>query len=520
MNKVSISELLPRIKKLSATKQAILLQSIKTELNAADERQVIPRFPQKEFYPLSYAQQRMWFTEQLAPGNPIYNNPVAARMKGSFDQEVFREALSEIVIRHESLRTTFVAIEGQPFQVISNPRALNLTEVDLRGGSEVEIRDETNRLMRMEAERPFDLTKDLLLRGSILRVSDDDFVVLLTMHHISSDPWSKGILIREISTIYDAIITGRKPPLCELPIQYRDFAQWQRQWLASASAEKQLAYWKRNLAGSQSLSPLQTDYPRPSDQKFTGATLPLAINADLSAALRNLSRQREATLFMTLLAAFDVLLYCKTRCRDLIIGTDVANRDHPETDGIIGLFVNQVVLRIDMSSVRTFADLLAAAQEQSLNAFSNKDLPFDTVVEALKAERSLSYHVLFQVMFGLQNAPMPHLSLPGLNLEILPTDNGTSIFDMTLFLKNTEPELTGFLRFKDSLFKSATIRAMREQYLIILSAIANNPHIRIDELELTLSKYDAEQRAHAEQEMEDYSLDQLARSRRREIKWK
>jgi condensation domain-containing protein len=515
-------EHLSRLRNLSPAKRALLLiRTRKALANAesglAHEHQVIPRLPDRDLYLLSYAQQRMWFVEQLEPGNSTYNNPVAVHLKGPLDLDALNRTLNEIVRRHETLRTNFVSIEGRPYQIVSRPQPLSLKEEDLCHCSEAERNAETLRVMQEEAKRPFDLTKDRLLRGSLLKLADDECILLLTMHHIISDAWSKGVLIREVSLLYTAFSGGSESPLEELPIQYRDFAQWQQKWLEEDFYERQLDYWRRQLAGAQPLLPLRTDYPHPVNQGFAGHSLPLSIPAQLSRELRRLSRQHGATLFMTLMSAFNVLLHHYTHCDELIVGTDVANRSVSEVEGLIGLFVNQVVLRTDMLGDLTFDGLLAGNREQSLNAFANQHVPFDRVIEALKVQRNLSHHVLFQVMFGLQNAPMPELSLPGVTLRILTIDNNTSPFDLSLYVMDTKPELTGSLRFKTGLFRRDTISRMLEQFQMILSAIVNNPQVKLSELDRSLSNYDTQQRINAEETLEQFSLERLRKSHRRAV---
>jgi acyl carrier protein len=317
--------------------------------------------------PLSFAQQRLWFIDQLDPGNSVYNFPAAVRLTGPLDLAALKKSLNEIVRRHEVLRTTFVTVDGHPGQVISLTSTVALPLVDLRELSEAERETEVQRLAIEEARRPFDLAKGPLLRASLLQLGEQEYVGLLTMHHIVSDGWSTGVLIREIAIIYQAALAGRASPLPDLPIQYADFAHWQRQWLRGETLKIQLDYWQRQLSGAAQLE-LSTDHPRRPVQTHRGAHQALALPNNVTERLKTLSRQQGVTIFMSLVAAFKVLLHRYTGQDDIIVGTPIANRNRLEIEGLIGFFVNTLVLRTDLSGNPSFKELLRRVREVCLGA--------------------------------------------------------------------------------------------------------------------------------------------------------
>ena len=365
---------------------------------------------------LSFAQQRLWFFDQLEPGLSAYNTPAAVRLKGPLNLAALDQSLNEIVQRHESLRTTFGKVEGRPTQVIAPALTIKLPIVDLRNLPASEREIEVQRLVTAEAQRPFDLSKGPLIRCTVLRLGDEEHVGLLTMHHIVSDGWSTGILVRELATLYVAFCAGGSSPLPALPIQYADFAHWQRQWLQGEVLETQIAYWKEQLAGAPALIDLPTDHPRPAVQTFRGAHQSLVLPRHLKDGFKALGRQEGVTLFMAMLAAFKVLLYRYTSQDNLIVGTPIANRNRVEFEGLIGFFVNALVLRTDLSGNPSFRELLRRVREVCLGAYSHQGLPFDRLVEELHLKRDLSRNPLFQVMFVLLDAPLRPLELPGLTL--------------------------------------------------------------------------------------------------------
>ncbi|MGB8494244.1 MAG: amino acid adenylation domain-containing protein, partial [Candidatus Acidiferrum sp.] len=433
---------------------------------------------------LSFGQQRLWFFDQLEPGLSAYNIPAAVRLKGPLNLGALEQSLNEIVQRHESLRTTFGKVEGRPTQVIAPALTIKLPVVDLRNLPASQRDIEVRRLVTAEAQRPFDLSTGPLIRGTVLRLADEEHVGLLTMHHIVSDGWSTGILVRELVALYVASCAGGSSPLPALPIQYADFAQWQRQWLQGEVLETQIAYWKERLAGAPALIDLPTDLPRPAVQTFRGANQTLVLPKSLKDGFKALGRQEGVTLFMAMLAAFKVLLYRYTSQDDLIVGTPIANRNRVETEGLIGFFVNALVLRTDLSGNPSFRELLRRVRQVCLGAYSHQDLPFDRLVEELHLQRDLSRNPLFQVMFALQNAPLRPLELPGLTLSPVEGDSETAHFDLTLQIVDTEQELTAAFVYNIDLFEAGTIARMLANFQTLLEAIVADPEQRLSDLPL------------------------------------
>jgi amino acid adenylation domain-containing protein len=433
--------------------------------------------------PISFAQQRLWFLDQLAPDNSFYNVPVAVRMQGRLDAQAFERSLDEIVVRHEALRTTFPAVDGQPTQSVAPTLPLALPVIDLRGFSQDERETQSRLLAAEEARRPFNLAKGPLLRVKLLRLGEEDHVALLTMHHIVSDGWSMGVLLREVAALYEAYSQGMRSPLDELPIQYADYAVWQREWLSGEVLEAQLAYWRRQLAGLPILN-LPTDHPRPVVQGYRGAAESLQLPASLTDSLKELSQRNGVTLFMTLLAAFQTLLMRHTGQEDVTVGSPVANRGRAELEGLIGLFINTLALRTDLSGDPSFTELLGRVREAALGAYAHQDLPFERLVEELQPERDLGRHPLFQVMMVLQNAPGIAPELPGLKLSELPFENATTKFDLTLALAETGPGLSGYLEYSTELFEEETVRRMLGQYRKLLESVVEDPQAPLSELEV------------------------------------
>ncbi|BDA72451.1 non-ribosomal peptide synthetase [Calothrix sp. PCC 7716] len=425
--------------------------------------------------PLSFAQARLWFLDQLEPDSAAYNIPTAVRLTGSLHVAALQQSFNEIVRCHETLRTTFTSMNGEPVGVIAPVSTLRLTMVELCELPQPQQSAEVSRLTTLEAQRHFDLKSGPLLRATLLRLSPTEHVLLLVMHHIISDGWSMGVLIRELTVLYEAYSSAQPLALPELPIQYADFAHWQRQWLTGEVLQAQLEYWKQQLAGAPPVLKLPTDRTRPPIQTFQGATQSLALTEQLSQALKALSQRHGVTLFMTLLAAFQTLLYRYTGQSDICVGSPIANRKHSETEGLIGFFVNTLVLRTEVSGNASFSELLARVREVALNAYAYQDLPFEQLVEALQPERNLSHQPLFQVMFVLQNAPMPVLELPELTLNALSMDSTIAKFDLTLSMEDTQQGLVGRLEYNSDLFDAITITRMLKHFHTLLEGIVADP---------------------------------------------
>ncbi|MBL1179046.1 amino acid adenylation domain-containing protein [Pantanalinema sp. GBBB05] len=453
-----------------------------------------PYVPGSSSFPLSFAQQRLWFLDQLAPGNPFYNVPAAIRLTGTLDQPVLERSFNEIVRRHAALRTTFTAVDGQPVQVIKRHTKVDLPVVNLSTVPPPEREQISQQLATSEAQRPFNLTTDSLLRLTLLQLSSTEAVLLLTLHHIVADGWSLGVLIRELADCYTAFVEGRSPDLSPLPIQYTDFVSWQRHWLQGEVLEQQMAYWQQQLQNLPVLQ-LPSDRPRPTVQTYQGATYPLAISPTLTQALTTLSQQAGTSLFMTLLAAFQTLLYRYTEQEDIAIGSPIANRHHSQVEGLIGFFVNSLVLRSDLSGNPTFRELLERVRTVALAAYEHQDLPFEKLVEVLDPDRDLSRNPLFQVAFALQNAPMPALELPGLTLEPAPLESSSTRFDLEVHLWEptthglrslwqSQAGLSGFIAYSTDLFNRDRIARLVEHFQTLLAGIAANPDAHLSNLPL------------------------------------
>jgi amino acid adenylation domain-containing protein/non-ribosomal peptide synthase protein (TIGR01720 family) len=432
--------------------------------------------------PLSFAQQRLWFLDQLDPGSTAYNRPFALRLTGPLSAESLGQSLEEIVRRHEVLRTTYPTVDGEARQVVRPDAALSIGVIDLRD-LRVEERDGVvRRLAVEEARRPFDLAHGPLVRACVLQLSDGDHVLLLSQHHINTDAWSNDVLVQEVSISYTAFSNGRPLPSAELPIQYADFAVWQREWLESEAARKQLAFWTDEFTIVPPALQLPTDRPRPPAQTFRGAARHFTFSRRLSAAVKELSQKEGATLFMTLLAAFHTLLHRYTGQPDVLVGTPIAGRTRHEVERLIGFFVNTLVLRADMRGTPTFSDVLKQVRDRAVAAYANQDLPFEKLVDALELDRDLSRTPLFQVMFVLQTDALESMGLPGLRIRQVETPIETAKFDLTLYMSETEQGLNGSLEYNTDLFDVWTIDRMWSHFETLLEAIVTDPRRRISDL--------------------------------------
>jgi len=434
--------------------------------------------------PLYFAQQRLWFLDQLVPNTSLYNVPEAFRLSGNLNVAALDQSLCEIVKRHEILRTTFTVADGKPVLAIAQVSNFTLPVVDLRELKESDLETKAIELLTEAAGEPFHLAVGPLLRCQLFQLNEQEYIFLVVMHHIITDGWSMGVFFRELTALYEAFSVGATSPLQELPIQYADFAVWQQQWLSGEILERQLAYWKQQLAGVPAVLNLPTDRPRPSEQTFRGATQSFVLSESLSKALVALSQRQSATLFMTLLTAFQTLLYRYTGQDDIVVGSPIANRHWSEIEGLIGFFVNTLVLRTDLGSNPSFEQLLGKVKEVALQAYAHQDLPFEQLVEALQPDRSLSHTPLFQVMFALDNASQNSVELPGLALSSLPVESSIAKFDLALSLEHTDRGLIGSWEYNTDLFDRATIARMAGHFQTLLEAIAANSKQPISELPL------------------------------------
>ncbi len=430
--------------------------------------------PRDRPIPLSFAQQRLWFLDQMDPGSPVYNIPAPVRLSGRLDPVLLEAVLGEIVRRHESLRTTFVVVDGKPVQDVAPWRPFVLPRVDLSFLPEAEREAEALRLADRDVRRPFDLARGPLLRVTLVRLAEEEQLVLFNMHHIVSDGWSITVLLREIRALYEALSQGAPSPLPELPLQYPDFAVWQREWLQGAALEAQLAYWREQLEGAPELD-LPVDRPRSKARTPRGSSHAVRIETGIAQRLKELGRGQGATLFMILLAVCDTLLYRLTGQEDIVLGSPIANRNRAETEGLIGFFVNTLVLRTRFSGEMTFRELLGHAQEVALGAYVHQDLPFDKVVEELQPGRDLRQNPIFQAAFALQNANPGELEMPGLHMRVLGVGTGTVHFDLIFSFAEAQDGLVASIAYRSELFEEKTILRLLGQLTRLLEQVVEDP---------------------------------------------
>lgn len=441
-------------------------------------------------FPASFAQQRLWFLDRLQPNTPFYNVSAAIHMTGPLDVRAMEQSLSTIVGRHESLRTTIPSQDGQPVQCVVPPQPVTLPVVDLALGQSDEWDREIERQIRQEARQPFDLATGPLLRTRLLRLATHEHLLLLTLHHIICDGWSIGVFMQELATLYAAHSSGQITHLPPLPIQYADYTIWQQQFLQSNDLKPHLDYWRKQLHGAPAVLDLPTDRPRPPVQTFWGQRQTMTVPLALHQQLQQLSRQADVTLFMTLLAAFQVLLYRYTRQEDIVIGSPVANRTRAELEPLVGFFVNMLVLRTDLSGNPTFRALLERVRRVTLAAYEHQEVPFDRLVDELQPERDTSHTPLFQVVFTLQNAPMPPLELTRLRLRLADTHSGMAKFDLTLEVVEQADGLEVAAEYNTDLFDPETIARLLQHYQVLLESIVAAPDSCIAHLPLlTAAEY-------------------------------
>jgi amino acid adenylation domain-containing protein len=460
--------------------------------------QTVPITPvtREQPLPLSFPQERLWILDKLEPGNISYNISLAVVINNLVDIPLLTQCLTHIIDRHEVLRTTFDTIEGQPVQIIHPPKPYHLPVVDLRNLSETEWEPHARQLADDEAKRPFDLSQGPLLRAVLLQLRENRYALLLCMHHIIFDEWSVGVFKNELFALYNAFATNQPSPLTALPIQYADFAHWQRQWLQSDIAKKQLAYWRQQLKGIPDRLSLLLDRPRPPIQTTSGAIYQFQLSEALTSAIYKLAHKEAVTLFMLLLAAFQVLLYRYSGQTNIVVGSPIANRTRAEIEGLIGMFVNTLVLHTDMSGNPTFQNLLAQVRRASLGAYAHQDMPFEKLVEDLQPPRSLSHHPCFQVMFILYNAqetastlaPSVSTTSPGLMANVEGIENQTAKFDLTLLIKENDGTLGALFEYNTDLFDDDTIKRMADHWQVLLASIVANPAQSIDSLPLLTPK--------------------------------
>ena len=450
------------------------------------EHKSIPRRQTRSYAPLSFAQQRLWFLHQVEPDSIAYNMPAALRLTGRLNTDALEWGINEIIRRHESLRTTFRLVDNQPVQIIAEQLTLKMSIVDLQNFPAEEREVKMMRMATEEMQRLFDIETGPLVRARLLRLNAEECVLIFTMHHIISDGWSMGVLVNEIAALYRSYIDDQasiERPLAELPVQYADFAEWQREWLTKENLARQLQYWKQQLGGELPVLDLPTDSARPPRQSFRGAVRRFALSEELSVAIKSLGRQEGATLFMSLLVAFQSLLHRYTNQTDILVGTAIANRNRAEIESLIGFFVNTLVLRTDFSGHPTFRELLRRIRDLTLGAYAHQDLPFERIVEELQPARDLSRNPIFQVSFNLQNAPIQELELPGLTIRTQEFESLTTRFDLECHVWDMADGLQGFLFYSTDLFEEATIERLLAHYRKFLEEVVANPDQRVSEIQ-------------------------------------
>ncbi|MET0398838.1 MAG: amino acid adenylation domain-containing protein, partial [Longimicrobiaceae bacterium] len=458
-----------------------LARHVETALRGGERRERVPLRPAERGseVALSFAQQRLWFVSQMGGAASAYNIPGAVRLRGRLEVEALRRALEEVVRRHEALRTVFRSHDGEPRQVVHAPRPLSLPVHDLSRMPEAEREESLRGLARDEAQRPFDLEAGPPFRAGLVRLGAQEHALLWSMHHIVGDGWSLGVFYRELGELYAAFTRGEASPLAELPVQYADWALWQREHLGGEVLQRQLAWWKEQLAGAPALLELPTDRARPAVQSGRGARQELVLPGGLERRLEAVARAQGVTLFMLLLGGFQVLLGKYSGQENLVVGSPIAGRTREETEGLIGFFVNTLALRADLSGDPTFGELLGRVRQATLGAYQHQDLPFEKLVEELGVERSLSRNPLVQVLFALRSAPGEGLRLPGVEAQKLEVEAGTAKFDLVVALEAREEGLAGGIGYSTDLFEADTIARLAEHYRVLLEAAAAGPGRRL-----------------------------------------
>jgi acyl transferase domain-containing protein len=474
--------------------------------------------PRNGALPLSFAQARLFFLDQVRPGRPEYNIPFALRLRGRLDAPVLEWGLREIERRHEALRTTFALAGGEATQVVSREPVFTLPAVDLRGLPATRREPEARRQAELEAHAPFDLHRGPLFRATLLRLDEEESVLLFTMHHIVSDGWSFSVVTRELSELYRARLGGEAPRLPALPIQYADFAVWQRRHLQGEVLRSQLSYWTRQLARLPRPLRLPVDRPAPAAETWEGAVHPLACPAPLARGLAELGRGRRATMFMTLLAAYSALLHCLSEDEDLCIGSPVAGRVHQETEELIGFFVNTLVLRCDLAGDPSFLELLDRLRQVTLAAYAHQDLPFEQLVSGLRLDRDPGRNPLFRVWFVLQNTPPLALDLPGLEVSALEPRRLAVRHDLKLELAEKPDGLKGYFEYRRDLFDASTVARIAEQFGALLERVVERPAMPLSSLREAVVEIARHQQVQVRQDLKRTSLEKLRQSSRKAVR--
>jgi amino acid adenylation domain-containing protein len=473
-----------RSPELSAEKKALLKMRLQGAGRLDESANSIPRRAPGDHAPLSFAQQRLWFLDQLDPGRPFYNMPFAVRLRGLLQHAALQHALAAIVNRHEALRTGFVAVDGTPAQVIRDPTTVELPLIDLCHLPQANREAEMQRLVTEEIRRPFDLANDLLLRARLFKLDETGHVFVVTLHHIASDAWSLGVFFHELDVFYQACLTGLPAPLPDLKVQYPDFTLWQRERLQKTRLEPDLVYWRAQLANLPAVVDLPDDHPMPPVSSRRGALESIVFPRELAEALKSMGRNDGATLFMVLLAVFNVLLHRYTRQTDILVGSPIAGRNHRDTEGLIGFFINTLALRTDLSGNPTFREALQRVRQTTLDAYTHQELPFEKLVEGLKLERHSTHPPLLRAMVVLQSVSGQGFRLAGLSATPLPVHTGTAKFDLTLALEDSPAGLLAELEYNCDLFEPGTVQRLLRHFGALLEAVAADPLKQISALPL------------------------------------
>lgn len=518
---MSQTQLQSNTQDLSDDELALLSYFLQAEgVDLAPARSIPVQLDRAEL-PLSFAQQRLWFLHQLDPQTTAYNNLMVVRLSGELDVALLEHSFNQIIRRHEVLRTTFDLAHGNAVQVIHPAATFKVAPRDLQHLPAAEQTAAIARYAIEDVNRPFDLSRDIFLRATLLKLGIAEHILGITLHHIIWDAQSAKILFAELEAFYRAGLTSQTVSVPPLAIQYADFAAWQRKWLrpdnAHGALEQQLSYWKQQLGGSPALLTLPTDYPRPVAQSFRGASQPCALPAAETEALDALSRREGCTLFMVLLAAFEVLLSYSADQTDIVVGTDVSDRNHVETEPLIGFFVNQLALRVNVGGDPNFRELLKRVRTVVLEAFAHRDVPIEQVVQALQIERRLDYAPLFQVKFYLMHGEEPQLRLPGITVAPLDIDSQVSRHDLTFALSRLEHGLGGYINYNADLFRPSTIDRFNELYKAILTQVATDPDLTVGQLMDTLERITKEKRVMERAQREESNFKKFKRIERKTV---
>lgn len=487
-----MTDIYDQLKNLSPEKRALVELMLKEKGVDVLGTKIVPQGRATNKFLISFGQQRLWFLDQLDPGTPLYNNPAAVVLKGNANIPALEQALNIIVQRHEVLRTTFATENDQPIQVIHAEMPIKLEQIDLRHLPASEREAAAMNLAKEKAQLPFNLSTGPLFRVTLMQLAEQEYLMLLVMHHIVSDGWSLSIFIQEVAILYKVLVAGLPSPLPELSVQYADFAVWQRQWMAGKVLEEQLSYWREQLKNAPPVLDLPLDHPRPSYQTTHGATYFFNFSSQLRQSIEALAKKEDVTRFMIYLAAFYAFLFRITQQGDICVGTPIAGRNRKETESLIGFFVNTLVMRAQVSDNPTVRELLKRVKAVAVGAYEHQDIPFETLVEKLQPERDMAISPFFQVMFVHLDTTAQTLRLPDITIEPRPIDSGTAKFDLTFVIEENDEKLAGQIVYNTDLFEPATIERMAGQFQILFQGLVDQVNARISELPL-LSDREQEQ---------------------------